>query len=199
MEKHSKLYTKTGDLGETSLVDGSRVLKSDQRLDLYGDIDELSCLIGKAISTISQQEGGEHEQKTMQVIQSALFDLGSLLACPEEKHNKYQLPGITLQLSELVEREIDRLDQMLPSLDRFILPGGTSAAADLHLCRAVTRRAERKFVKFSLNLNNPSCYQAAIIFINRLSDYFFILARVLNHRLGCSEIEWQQSAYTHSD
>jgi cob(I)alamin adenosyltransferase len=193
MADHSKIYTKSGDQGETSLVDGTRVSKDNPRIDLYGDTDELNSLIGKAATSLAMHSGRDQEIQLLQQIQAELFNLGSMLACPEEQQSKYQLATTSLAAVELLETEIDRIDQMLPPLKNFILPGGVAAACDLHICRAVTRRVERKLIGFTCQLTDSSIYQNAEIFINRLSDYLFVLARSVNHQIGIEEIIWQKA------
>ncbi len=194
MSGHSKIYTKTGDSGETSLVDGSRIGKNDARLDLYGDVDELNSWVGKALTTYLDQESDATTKQQMEKIQSLLFNLGSQLACPDEKLEQMKLPQITIESVQEVEAEIDRIDQILPPLKAFILPGGTAAAADLHVCRAIARRVERKLVHFLSGHNQLSeNYQTALQFLNRLSDYLFILSRYANHQKGEAETHWNKS------
>ena len=185
MVRLNKIYTRTGDAGETGLVDGSRVSKADQRLAAIGDVDEANCAIGVALLVI-----GNADAKAMLArIQNELFDLGADLATPEGIEGALRIePGQV----ERLEREIDRMNGDLEPLRSFILPGGGSASAQLHLARAVVRRAERSAVAASAALN-----PVALTYINRLSDHLFVLARWAAREEG-GDVLWQPGA-TRSD
>ncbi len=183
--KKSKIYTRTGDLGETGLVSGNRVSKADHRIDLYGEVDELNSRIGLASSFIQSDEVCLFLRR----IQSALFDLGSNLACEDENRGKYHLPQIKVEFVKELENEIDRLDAELVPLKTFILPGGGQAASFIHLCRTSARFVERKLVAYHQETQEALPENAAI-FVNRLSDYFFVLSRYLNKAQKVEEVLW---------
>lgn len=185
--KKSKVYTRTGDEGKTGLVSGNRILKSDSRIDLYGEVDELNSRIGFAASYM---EKFPKEVEFIHMIQSALFDLGSNMACEFENRAKYNLPQITDELIKEIETEIDRLDSTLEPLKNFILPGGPLASAALHLARTGARNVERKLVQYKVE-TQEELPQLSLIFVNRLSDYFFVLARYVSHAEGAAEIAWK--------
>jgi cob(I)alamin adenosyltransferase len=178
-----KIYTKTGDSGETSLFDNTRVSKADPRVDAYGEVDELNAVLGVALAA-----GVPDDLATeLRTIQKDLFALGARLADPSERiagrvtKTAFNEEGITR-----LEACIDRLDAEIPALRRFILPGGSPAGALLHLARTVCRRAERRVIGLGPNAVEP----AVIIYLNRLSDLLFTMARAVNHRAGMAEIEW---------
>jgi cob(I)alamin adenosyltransferase len=178
-----KIYTKTGDAGETGLFDGTRVPKSDPRVDAYGEVDELNACLGVVLSAdVDEQVGTMIEH-----VQRDLFALGAMLADPQHRIAP-RVTKATLVDTDIrrLERWIDEMEQELPPLRRFILAGGTKAGALLHLARAVCRRAERHIVALSGGGVAPD----ALAYINRLSDLLFVLARVVNHRSGVSETEW---------
>lgn len=188
--KKSKVYTKTGDKGETGLVSGNRTLKSDVRIDLYGELDELNSRIGLVCSEMSSDLEFQQIVNFLHHIQSAIFDLGSNLACEMENREKYQLPQISEQLVSDLELEIDKLDAELLPLKNFILPGGSVVSSLIHMCRTNTRSVERKIIHFQ-STSQEELPQNSLIFLNRLSDYFFVLARYSNKLKGVSEIEWK--------
>ncbi len=177
------LYTGTGDRGETALFDGTRVSKSDRRVAAYGDVDELNAVIGVGISAGVDPDVNE----LLEVIQRDLFALGARLADPETRIaarvTKTELGDDDVRR---LERAIDRYDGEPPPLRRFLLPGGSPAAAALHHARAVCRRAERSIVA----LGADAMPTALLQYVNRLSDLLFALARVVNHRRGMAEREW---------
>ena len=179
-----KIYTRTGDSGETGLFDGTRVSKADPRVAAYGEVDELNAWLGLArASGLDDELSGMLEQ-----IQRDLFALGSRLADPQHRIaarvTKAQVGGGDI---ERLEGWIDRLDAGLPPLRRFILAGGSPAGAALHVARTVCRRAERAVV--GLGRAEPQDPEA-IVYLNRLSDLLFVMARAANHRAGAPEIEW---------
>ena len=177
-----KLYTRTGDAGETSLFDGMRVGKQDPRVDAYGEIDETQAWLGLArASGIDPALAGELAQ-----IQQELFAVGAQLADPAEKiASRVTKAFVTDAHVERLEHLIDRFDAEVPPLRRFILAGGTPAGAALHVARTVCRRAERRIVALE-----PAVNPVLIRYVNRLSDLLFVMARVANHRGGVPEVEW---------
>ncbi|WP_367388852.1 cob(I)yrinic acid a,c-diamide adenosyltransferase [Lewinella sp. LCG006] len=178
-----KIYTKTGDEGETGLFGGQRVYKSNDRIEAYGTLDELNAFIGLLRDHLS----GEEEKLTLFTIQNRLFSLGAYLATPPKEGKEVRL-DILEEDVELLEKEMDRMDALLEPLRNFILPGGHPQVAYAHLCRTICRRAERQCVR--LHLETP-INTLAIHYLNRLSDYFFILARHLSQQLGVEEITWK--------
>jgi cob(I)alamin adenosyltransferase len=192
-----KIYTKTGDTGETSLFDNTRVSKADPRVDAYGEVDEVNACLGAAIAAMggnpaqaglhNPPEGGLYIQAVLQTIQKDLFAVGARLADPSSRiADRVTKAAITTQQIELLEATIDRLEEELPPLRRFILPGGSSAGALLHLARTVCRRAERRVI----GLGPDAVEAGVIIYLNRLSDLLFVMARAVNHRGGIPETEW---------
>jgi cob(I)alamin adenosyltransferase len=186
--KKSKIYTKTGDEGKTSLVSGNRTFKSDLRIDLYGELDELNSRIGYSYALLP--EGMTEIKNFLHVIQSALFDLGSNMACEFENREKFNLPQLTEDLITQIEKEIDGMDKDLEPLKNFILPGGTAASASIHLARTGSRIVERKLVHYE-HVTKEVLPPLSIIFLNRLSDYFFVLARYVNKKMNGPEILWK--------
>jgi cob(I)alamin adenosyltransferase len=183
--KKAAVYTRTGDKGSTGLVGGTRLKKSDTRINLYGEIDELNSFIGLGISFLNKN----FDKTFLQEIQSSLFDLGSNLACEKEKRIEYKLPQIHESKILKLELEIDKMDESLGPLKSFILPGGSQESSAFHVCRTVCRRIERQMVDFEEH--NPGEIPVnSLSFINRLSDYFFILARYLNQVLKIEEVKW---------
>ena len=188
--KKSKIYTKTGDQGETGLVSGNRTLKSDSRIDLYGELDELNSRIGLSCSQLSLDLEFQHTVNFLHHIQSAIFDLGSNLACEVENRAKFNLPQISDEFVGDLEQEIDRLDHELAPLKNFILPGGTVVAASIHLCRTNARTVERKLIQY-YQTTKEELPVNSVIFLNRLSDYLFVLARYVNKMKSVEEITWK--------
>jgi cob(I)alamin adenosyltransferase len=189
--KKSKVYTKTGDKGETSLVSGNRTSKADLRIDLYGDLDGLNSQLGVAVSHMSITKLFSLEIDFLQLIQSALFNLGSNMACEVENRDKYKLPQVKASLIEQMEKEIDRMDMELEPLKNFILPGGSLSSAELHLCRTESRSVERKSIRY-FKETGEELPENCLIFLNRLSDYFFVLARYVNKKENGPELMWKQ-------
>lgn len=195
-----KIYTKKGDQGETSLVDGSKKSKSNLRLKTYGTLDELNSHIGLLISLLSVEQSNKNKGSVsvstvpdfsedfefLKQVQVWLFHLGSQLACSDPKVSQ-KLPALTGDEINKIEYNIDSLEVSLPELKNFILPGGHQSSSQAHICRTVTRRAERLCVALNeeVKLGYP-----AISFLNRLSDYFFILARSINYRFNIKDTEW---------
>ena len=187
MVRLNKIYTRTGDAGQTGLVDGSRVSKADARIAVIGDVDEANCAIGVAVAAL--EEGPEREMLVR--IQNELFDLGADLATPGEDFTPSDMAlRITAAQVERLEQEIDRMNEGLSPLTSFILPGGLPGAAQLHLSRATVRRAERSAVEAAASLPlNPQ----ALAYLNRLSDHLFVLARLVNLAAG-GDIMWVPGA-----
>ncbi len=187
MVKLTKIYTRTGDDGTTGLVDGSRIAKTDARLNAIGDVDEANSALGVAIAAL----GDCQVAAALVRIQNDLFDLGADLATPGDDFapSEMVLRIVPAQVARL-EREIDAMNASLSSLTSFILPGGTMAAASLHLARAITRRAERSAVAARAGVPlNPE----AVAYLNRLSDYLFVCARFVNKQAG-GDILWVPGA-----
>ncbi|MBY0517754.1 MAG: cob(I)yrinic acid a,c-diamide adenosyltransferase [Bacteriovoracaceae bacterium] len=189
--KKSKIYTKTGDRGETGLVSGTRIHKSDLRIDLYGEVDELNSRIGFAVSMMRDLKVFDTEMAQLEDIQCRLFDLGSNLACESEKRNEWKLPQIKVEQVTKIESYIDFFDDKLEPLSNFILPGGHPSAAAIHLCRTSSRKVERLLVDYHLQTKEelPTC---GLEFLNRLSDYFFVLARYVNKKMNRGETIWKK-------
>lgn len=184
--KKSNIYTKTGDKGTTSLVGGTRVVKTHVRLESYGTIDELNSFVGFLRCAV---QNDEDSQKMLAYIQHRLFTIGSYLATETESMAPKAASIISDNDIKMIEDEMDRMDNELPKINKFILPGGSEAAARANLCRTVCRRAERCIyaVKESYPVDDN-----ILMYVNRLSDYFFILARKENKK-GGSEIFWEQN------
>lgn len=191
--KKSKVYTKTGDKGQTGLVSGNRISKADERIDLYGELDELNSRVGVASAYLDQDVFFKTTSDFLHHIQSAIFDLSSNLACEVELRAKYNLPQITEAFIQDMEQEIDLLDKDLEPLKNFILPGGSLAAASIHVCRTGARSCERKLIHFHES-RAEELPAHAVIFLNRLSDYFFILARYVNKHYQIEEKLWKPRA-----
>lgn len=188
--KKSKVYTRTGDKGETGLVSGNRTLKSDARIELYGELDELNSRIGLACSYLATEAQFVLINQFLHQIQSAIFDLGSNLACEVENRSRYNLPQISHDFIALMETEIDQLDSHLVPLKNFILPGGSVISSTIHLCRTNARAVERRLVHY-YDMSKEELPVNSIIFLNRLSDYLFVLARFVNKQMKMNEIEWK--------
>ena len=182
-----KIYTRTGDAGETGLFDGTRVPKSDARVATYGDVDELNAWLGFARSALvaDGRAGTIALPEILERLQRDLFALGARLADPRHKiADRVTKAGIEAGDITRLEDWIDSLEQELPPLRRFILPGGSRAGAALHVARTVCRRAERAMV--ALGGVEPEL----LTYINRVSDLLFVMARAANHREGTAELEW---------
>jgi cob(I)alamin adenosyltransferase len=180
-----KIYTKTGDAGTTGLFGGGRVPKDDSRVDAYGDVDELNAVLGAARATGPMPRVDE----VLVAVQRDLFAIGALLATPdvEKMHAQLAKARIDDARIEELERAIDACDNELEPLKAFIIPGGTPKAAALHVARTVCRRAERKVVHLQHSVELP---KLTVVYLNRLSDLLFSLARVANKRAGAGEVTW---------
>lgn len=177
-----KIYTKTGDQGTTSLFGGKRVDKNSARIEAYGSIDELNSLIG----TIVAEKLPADVLKKLTRVQTELFVLGTDLATPADV--KVKISRITKTFITRLEKEIDTLDKVLPKLKNFILPGGGKVGSSLHLARTVARRAERRIVDLA---NTEKINQNSLAYINRLSDWMFVLARYINKEENVKEVIWK--------
>lgn len=183
-----KIYTKTGDKGDTGLFGGGRVSKHHPRVQAYGDVDELNAFIGMARSI----ELMPRVDEVLAPIQRDLFAIGALLATPDREKMRQHLEKARVddeRIAEL-ERAIDDGDAELEPLRSFILPGGTPKAAALHVARTVCRRAERRVVELQAESKESEIPQLVVIYLNRLSDLLFTLARVANRRAGAGEVTW---------
>ncbi|HEX5830957.1 MAG TPA: cob(I)yrinic acid a,c-diamide adenosyltransferase [Gemmatimonadaceae bacterium] len=180
-----KIYTRTGDEGDTGLFGGGRVPKDDARVEAYGEVDELNAAIGlaRAIEPLARIDD------VLVPVQRDLFAIGALLATPDREKMRQQLARARVDDARIVELEqaIDAGDAELEPLRAFILPGGTPKAAALHLARTVCRRAERRVVHLARTTEIPAL---AVVYLNRLSDVLFTLARVADHRAGAKDQEW---------
>lgn len=185
-----KIYTRTGDKGETSLFTGQRIPKNDLFIEAIGTVDECNCSIGVAIASLDKSAKFSPVKEQLEHIQHALFDVGAALATPRNSAEKSKLEKTRFDVSstELLERWIDTMESHLPELHSFILPGGSPCGASLHLARSICRRAERLVVP--LNKRTDVC-DGVLVYLNRLSDYLFVLSRYVNHLSGCPETSWQ--------
>ncbi len=178
-----KIYTKTGDTGVTSLLGGTKVSKADIRLEAYGTVDELNSAVGLLISDLVD----ETEITFLTEVQKQLFELGSELAVDPDHPPGFSFDTIAEKDIEALESRIDAYTEDLPELKNFVLPGGSSSASHAHLCRTICRRAERRSV--ALHAQSPVRAQV-VVYLNRLSDYFFVLARYILHQQGGEEVIW---------
>lgn len=183
-----KIYTKTGDDGTTGLFGGGRVRKASTRVEAYGTVDELNACIGLAAT----ESLGLEILTALSGIQGDLFTMGAELACVPGKEEKLRLSLLEESDVERLERLIDAFDPRLPALTTFVLPGGTRAAAVLHLARTVCRRAERAIHALDDTPTRPAVVQ----YLNRLSDLLFVLARLANHEAGCLDVPWSPTRTT---
>ena len=179
-----KIYTKTGDQGLTSLIGGARVPKSSPRIDCYGTVDELNSYLG----LLRDQEVNASRRDLLKEIQDRLFTIGSHLATDPGKDTRQRLPDLHAADVALLETEMDRMNEHLAPLREFVLPGGHPAVSFGHVARCVCRRAERLAVQ--LREESP-VEDLVIMYLNRLSDYFFVLSRQMAHELGVPEVTWK--------
>jgi len=178
-----KIYTKTGDKGQTSLLGGTRVLKSDNRIEAYGTVDELNSYIG----LVRDQEVNATRRDLLKEIQDRLFTVGSSLAA-DPARNKTILPDLLESDVTLLEHEMDRMNEQLPELRAFVLPGGHPSVSFCHVARTVCRRAERQVIR--LGQEEP-VEELVLKYLNRLSDYLFVLSRMMAFELNAEEVKWQ--------
>lgn len=179
-----KIYTKTGDKGQTSLIGGTRVSKSNTRIDAYGTVDELNSYIG----LVRDQAVNSSRRDLLKEIQDRLFTIGSQLATDPAKTGKKILPDLLDSDVALLEAEMDKMDIELPELRHFVLPGGHQAVSFCHLARTVCRRAERLVI--ALNDTEP-VEDLVVKYLNRLSDYLFVLSRKMAQELNAEEVKWE--------
>lgn len=184
--KKSLIYTKTGDRGTTSLVGGTRVSKTHDRLEAYGTVDELNSFLGLLVTYLSD----EHDREFVQQVQDTLFVVGSYLATDQTKTALRQSSVVSAERVEAMEHEIDLLDSALPPLTAFVLPGGSRGAAVCHVCRTVCRRAERRILTLA---EQVEIAPELLAYVNRLSDYLFVLSRKINCDEKKGEIFWKNS------
>lgn len=178
-----KIYTKTGDKGQTSLIGGTRVPKHHIRIETYGTVDELNSYIG----LIRDQDIDEHSKTILIEIQDRLFTIGSSLASDPEK-SKMKIPDLKEEDVALLEKEMDDMDKLLPEMRSFVLPGGHTTVSYCHITRCVCRRAER----LAIHLSEEGFVADLVIkYLNRLSDYLFVLSRKLSQDLNVKEIPWK--------
>ena len=180
-----KVYTRTGDDGTTALFGGDRVTKTHPRIAAYGTVDEANAAIGLARAHLGDAPGADRADALLHTIQEDLFVLGGDLASPHE--TKYPVPRVEAHHIERLEQAIDELEEDLPALKHFILPGGSLAGAALNVSRTVTRRAERLTIELA---GLEPINEAAPRYLNRLSDLLFVLARWVNHQAGAPEAKW---------
>jgi len=180
-----KIYTKTGDKGTTSLIGGTKVPKSHLRIEAYGTVDELNSYIGLCRDLLEDEQG----RQQLREVQDRLFTIGSSLACDPVKEPKMRIPDLKETDVELLEKEMDRMDGFIPAMKHFILPGGHPTLSHLHIARCVCRRAERCCVR--LELESLEIDPVVLKYINRLSDYLFVLSRYTGHQLNAEEMPWR--------
>lgn len=183
MSKEWKIYTKTGDKGTTALIGGTRVPKYHPRIEVYGTVDELNAFVG----LLRDQDIDKHSRQMLIEVQDRLFTLESLVA-HDPGTKVTNLPTLSGADVTLLEKEMDNMNDKLPSLTAFILPGGHPAVSYAHICRTITRRAERLLIKLS---NENEVDEINIMYLNRLSDYFFVLGRKLAMDLNAHEVVWK--------
>ena len=188
-----KIYTQTGDEGKTSLLSGERVPKNHARINAYGEVDELNSVIGALIAALATESDAIATE--LQQIQSDLFQGGAWLSATSDSAALERLTPIGPEHTRRIESLIDALESQLPTLRAFILPGGTCSAAWCHLARTVCRRAERSAIDLREQERGPSAsgngLDGILVYLNRLSDYFFVLARFLNQKAGVGDTLWQ--------
>lgn len=178
-----KIYTKTGDKGTTSLIGGTRLSKAHVRIDAYGTVDELNSYIGM----LRDQPVNEKRRELLKEIQDRLFTIGSHLAS-ESDQKKRMLPDLTEEDIVLLENEMDQIDSQIPPLRAFVLPGGHQSVSFGHIARTVCRRAERAVIHLQ---QGEEVESSVIRYLNRLSDYLFMLCRIMTYELGIEEVTWQ--------
>ena len=180
-----KIYTKTGDKGATSLIGGTKVPKSHLRIEAYGTVDELSSWIGLCKDLLTD----DASKNLLQEVQDRLFTMNASLACDPEKEPRLRIPDLKPEDVTLLEQEMDRMNEVIPPMKHFILPGGHPVLSQLHITRCVCRRAERCSVR--LDQEGEAVEPIVIIYLNRLSDYLFVLARYIGHQMNIEEIPWK--------
>jgi cob(I)alamin adenosyltransferase len=181
-----KIYTKTGDGGETALFGGPRVRKNDLRVEAYGEVDELNAAIGAVRAVVEDPE----IERQLGLVQEELFTIGAELATPHQARARSAIPAVDPAWARRLEQAIDAWDAELPALTTFILPTGTRTAAALHLARCVCRRAERRVVALAAEVD---VVPDTLAYLNRLSDFLFVASRLANHRARRAETPWKPS------
>jgi cob(I)alamin adenosyltransferase len=180
-----KIYTKTGDKGSTSLIGGTKVPKSHLRIEAYGTVDELSSWIGLCKDLLTTRQ----DQDTLQEVQDRLFTMNASLACDPVKEPKLRIPDLLEKDVTLLEKEIDRMNEVIPPMKSFIVTGGHPVVSQIHIARCVCRRAERCCVR--LEMESQEVEAIILVYLNRLSDYLFVLGRYVAHQLQVPEIPWK--------
>jgi len=188
--KKIKIYTRTGDQGQTSLFTGERVPKNDSFIDALGAVDECNSALGSAIAFVPNEEPFNELKRQLKLIQHALFDVGAAVATPRTKaiNSKIEKTRFEDEAVHLLEKWMDQMEEKLPALHTFILPGGHPSAALMHLARSVCRKAERTLIPLH---QKGDVADTVLIYLNRLSDYLFILARYLNALTNHPETLWE--------
>ena len=185
----SKIYTKVGDKGSTLLATGERVLKSNVRIEAYGNVDELNAVVGFLGDHLGDPRFSDIRESLL-VIQNELFDVGGELSVPLDVLDTSRQQVIQPSSVERLEREMDHFNETLPPLENFVLPGGHPANSMAHMCRTVCRRAERAVVRMS---EQDAVRDEVRVYLNRLSDWFFVLSREISRRLNVKEVLWAQN------
>jgi cob(I)alamin adenosyltransferase len=180
-----KIYTKTGDKGTTSLIGGTKVSKAHLRIEAYGTVDELNSYIGLCKDFLTDKKSNT----VLQEVQDRLFTIGAALACDPEKETKMKIPDLKEEDITLLEKEIDKMNETLQPMKSFILPGGHVTVSHIHISRCICRRAERCCVRLEAEQNEVE--PIIIKYLNRLSDYLFVLARYAGHLLNIAELPWK--------
>lgn len=185
-----KIYTRTGDKGETSLFTGERIPKNHAYIEALGAVDEVNSFIGCSISSFPKENSLKEVQNQLITIQHALFDVGAALATPRSSSNinKLKKTRFDREETDILEKWIDEMEQQLPKLTHFILPGGHPAGAMLHAARSLCRRAERTIIAMH---QAGEVSDSVLIYLNRLSDYLFVASRYINHILHIPETRWE--------
>jgi ATP:cob(I)alamin adenosyltransferase len=184
MTEKNKVYTRTGDEGMTSLIGGKRVPKYDDRVEAYGSVDELSAFVGVLFDLGMPEPAGE----TLIMVQDKLFTLESHFALDENSEISKMIPSLLQEDIQYLEKQMDEMNEVLPPMKAFVIPGGNMKASQCHVCRTVCRRAERRAWKLATNSHVDL---VDLKFLNRLSDYFFVLSRYLQFLSNSSESHWQ--------
>lgn len=186
-----KIYTATGDRGRTSLFSGERIAKDDARIEAYGAVDELNAIIGALMAVLPETRQKPELQGQLSRIQSDLFQVGAWLATTPDSPSMSHLSPMTSESWQRLEKLIDKIQSELSPLNAFILPGGHTSAGWAHMARTVCRRAERRAVSLAAaSGKRPASMDNLLVYLNRLSDYFFVLARYCNHLACVEEITW---------
>lgn len=186
-----KIYTRNGDKGRTGLVGAHSISKADDRVDCYGEVDELNSFVGLLIAQIEQSLELKDQVFFLKKIQHSLFDIGANLSSKPSERIIYKVPNINLAEVAEMEQGMDEMDKNLSPLKKFIMPGGNEASATCHICRTVCRRAERRVVLMNEKDSSDPALLEAIQYLNRLSDYFFMLARFINFTHKTPDITWR--------